>query len=136
MLVDKFLALDYGDSRVGVALGDAQVRIAVAQEALANDVKLIPNIVRLVKLEGVRQIVLGYPRNQSGEATQQTAKVEAFANNLKQFFPEVVFQDESLTSVLAEERLKSYGKKYSKGDIDSMSAVIILEDFLEANYGR
>ena len=43
----------------------------------------------------------------------------------------MVFKDESLTSVLAEERLKSYKKPYSKGDIDAHAATIILEDYLE-----
>lgn len=135
-MVENFLAVDYGASRIGLALGDSQVKIGVPLEALTNNETAIEQIVRLAHLENVRQIVVGYPRNQAGEATQQTAVVAEFADKLKTEFADVVFQDESLTSVLAENRLKSYGKKYTKGDIDSMAAVIILEDFLEENYGK
>ena len=135
-MVENFLAVDYGASRIGLALGDSQVKIGVPLEALTNNEAAIEQIVKLANLENVRQIVVGYPRNQAGEATQQTAVVTEFADKLKVKFADVVFQDESLTSVLAEDRLKSYGKKYTKGDIDSMAAVIILEDFLEENYGR
>jgi RNase H-fold protein (predicted Holliday junction resolvase) len=43
----------------------------------------------------------------------------------------IVFQDESLTSVMAEKRLESRGGLYSKGDIDSEAAAIILQDYME-----
>lgn len=135
-MVEKFLAVDYGASRIGLAVGDSQVKIGVPLEALTNDDTALEQIAKQARLENVRQIIVGYPRNQSGEATQQTAIVEEFVDRLKLIFADVVFQDESLTSVLAENRLKSYGKKYTKGDIDSMAAVIILEDFLEEKYGR
>lgn len=131
MTVDKYLALDYGDSRIGVAIGDSQVKIAVPQEAIPVDGEEMRHILGLIKSDDVKKVVIGYPRNQSGQTTKQTTTIEAFASQLKKNFPEVVFQDESLTSVLAEERLKSYGRAYSRGDIDSMAAAIILEDYLE-----
>lgn len=131
MLGKKYLSLDYGDSRIGVAVGDDQVKIAVPSETITNDDEAITKIAKLAKLEGAEKVVVGYPRNQSGEPTQQTAKVEAFVDKLRPFVPEIVFQDESVTSVLAEERLKSYGRPYDKAEIDAMAAAIILEDFLE-----
>ncbi len=132
MSVKNYLSLDYGASRIGVALGDSQIKIAIPQETITNDDRAIDEIVRLAELESIDKIIVGYPRNQSGEPTKQTAEVEAFAQKLRQVFSRVVFQDESVTSVLAEERLKSYGKPYSKADIDAMAAVMILEDFLES----
>lgn len=83
--------------------------------------------------EGAQTLVVGYPRNQQGEATAQSAYVEAFADKLADI-AKVVFQDESLTSVLAESRLKSRGKPYVKGDIDKEAAAIILQDYLEQHY--
>ena len=47
----------------------------------------------------------------------------------------IAFQDESLTSVMAEQRLIAHKKPYSTGDIDSQAAAIILQDYLEVNYG-
>jgi putative Holliday junction resolvase len=80
-------------------------------------------------------IVVGYPRNQQGEVTSQTEFVEAFTKKLEYLGKKIVYQDESLTSVLAEQRLKSYGRPYTKGDIDAQAATIILQDYLEQNYG-
>ena len=47
---------------------------------------------------------------------------------------DVVFQDESLTSVIAEERLKSFRRPYTKEDIDAEAASIILQDYIEEKY--
>lgn len=126
------MALDYGEARVGVALADAQIKIAIPYGALDNNEQLLAEILRLALDNRVSKVVVGYPRNQSGEPTAQTAIVEQFFEQLESVFDgEVVFKDESLTSVLAEQRLKSYKKPYSKGDIDAHAAAIILEDYLE-----
>ena len=125
------LALDVGEKRIGVATGDTGVRIAVPIDTIEVDGSEIERIARIVVDENVDTIVVGYPRNQSGEPTAQTAFVEAFAAKLTDLAPKVVFQDESLTSVLSEQRLKSYGKPYTKGDIDAQAAAMILQDYLE-----
>lgn len=127
----SFLALDVGEKRIGVAVGDSGVRIAVPYDTIEVDGSEIERITRIAVDENTDTIVVGYPRNQSGEATAQTAYVEAFAKNLVDIAPNIVFQDESLTSVLAEQRLKAQGATYSKGDIDAQAATIILQDYLE-----
>ena len=78
-------------------------------------------------------LVIGYPRNQSGEATKQTESVEQFAEELAEIEidADLVFQDESLSSVEAERRL---GRVKDKGEIDAEAASIILQDYLEQNY--
>jgi len=129
----SFLSLDVGERRIGVAVGDDGVRIAVPFETIEVDGNEIKRVAQLVITENIDTVVIGYPRNQSGEPTAQTAFVEAFAGQLADIAPEIVYQDESLTSVLAEQRLKSYGKPYSKGDIDAQAAALILQDYLEQN---
>jgi len=126
-----FLALDVGERRIGVAVGDSGVRIAMPFDVIEVDGKELERIAKLVIDEEADTIVVGYPRNQSGEPTAQTAYVENFAATLKDIVPNIAFQDESLTSVLAEERLKALKKPYSKGDIDAQAAAIILQDYLE-----
>lgn len=130
-----FIALDVGEKRIGVAVADDSVRIAVPFTTLAVDGKEIAAIAELAIKENADTIVIGYPRNQQGEATAQTHYVEKFAQQLEEIGPKLVFQDESLTSVLAEQRLIDQKRPYSKGDIDSQAASIILQDYLEANYG-
>ncbi len=128
----RFLALDIGEKRIGVAVGDSGVRIAVPFETIEVDGREIERIARLVIDEKADTVVVGYPRNQSGQATAQTAFVQAFAAKLTTIAPEIVFQDESLTSVLAEQRLQSYKKPYTKADIDAQAAAIILQDYIES----
>lgn len=127
----KYLALDVGERRIGVAAGDDVVKIAIPMEAIEVDGSEIEAIAKYIAREEADVIVVGYPRNQSGEPTAQTAFVEAFADQLKVIAPSIVFQDESLTSVLAEQRLKMLGKPYTKGDIDAHAAALILQDYLE-----
>ncbi|MDN5274889.1 MAG: Holliday junction resolvase YqgF [Candidatus Saccharibacteria bacterium] len=127
----SFLALDVGEKRIGVAVGDDMVRIAVPLDTIEVDGAELERIARLVIDENVDTVVVGYPRNQSGEPTLQTEYVENFARQLTDIAPKLVFQDESLTSVLAEQQLKKYGKPYTKGDIDAQAAALILTDFLE-----
>lgn len=126
-----YVALDVGEKRIGVAVGDSGVRIAVPFDTIETDGNEIKHIARIILEEKADVVVVGYPRNQSGEVTAQTAYVEAFAEKLADIAPNLVFQDESLTSVLAEQRLQSYKKPYAKGDIDALAAAIILQDYME-----
>lgn len=126
------LALDVGEKRIGVAAADGVVRIARPLGAIEVDGSEMSAILKFVAGEKADTIVIGYPRNQSGEATAQTEYVADFKDRLGQLTDvQIVFQDESLTSVIAEDRLRQAGKPYSKGDIDAHAAAIILEDFLE-----
>lgn len=135
MASDTLVSLDVGEKRIGVAVADTGVRLAVPFSTIEVDGTEVSEIARIVMRENAKILVIGYPRNQSGEATAQTRYVEQFAKNLEELDVKIEFQDESLTSVMAEQRLVSYKKPYSKGDIDAMAASIILQDYLEAHYG-
>ena len=132
----SLLALDVGEKRIGVAIANTQIRIAIAYDCIEVDGSEIDRLQSLANEEAIDTIVIGYPRNQSGEPTAQTRFVEDFAKKIEPLGREIVFQDESLTSVKAEEQLKAQGKPYSKGEIDSLAASFILEDYMEEKYGR
>lgn len=127
------MALDVGERRIGLAMADSQVKIAIPFGWLENDQRVIVRITELVLQHDIKTIVVGYPRNQSGEPTQQTEFVESFVEQLAdiELDTDIVFQDESLTSVQAEQRLA--GRIKDKGEIDAEAASIILQDYLEAN---
>jgi len=131
---DTVIGLDVGEKRIGVAVGDRLVKIASPKMAVDVDGTEIEIIKQLIVDQSVDTVVVGYPRNQSGEITDQTRFIEQFSEKLKMALPDknIVFQDESLTSVIAEQQLKSYNRPYSKGDIDAQAAAIILHDYLEA----
>ena len=130
----NFLALDVGSRRIGLAMADSQVKIAVPFGWLKNNENIVQEITELVLRHDIDTIVVGYPRNQSGEPTKQTEFVKEFVKQFEDIDldPEIVFQDESLTSVQAEQRLGN--KIKDKGEIDAEAASIILQDFLEENY--
>ena len=131
------LALDIGEKRIGVAGADGSVLIARPLGVIAVDGNEQSTIARYVKSENADAIIVGYPRNQSGEATAQTAYVEAFVDRLKMHIDvPIIFQDESLTSVMAEDHLRAGGKPYEKGDVDAQAAAIILQDYMEYADGR
>ena len=133
---ESMIALDVGEKRIGVAIANGSVAIAIPYDTIEVDGTEISQIAQLIETESVTRIIIGYPRNQSGEATAQTAYVERFADTLKELDVDIEFQDESLTSVHAEDRLKSQKQPYTKGDIDMVAASIILQDYLEQNHGR
>lgn len=127
-----YLGLDIGEQRIGVAQGDSIGRIAQPLKVLLVDGHEAETIQNLIGEYDATDLVVGRPRNQSGEETRQTQWVGHFADKqLKQTGLPIHWQDESLTSVIAEERLVARKKPYSKGDIDAEAASIILQDFLE-----
>ena len=129
------VGLDVGEKRIGVSVADLGVRIAIPLETILVDGTEVEAIAKVIASEGAELLVVGYPRNQAGEPTTQTDYVEKFAAQLKPFVPKMVYQDESLTSVIAEQRLKARGGNYQKSDIDAQAAVIILQDYLESHHG-
>jgi|TARA_B100001245_G_scaffold100561_1_gene73085 putative holliday junction resolvase len=133
MVMTNLLALDVGTKRIGVAAADDSVPIALPLMTIDVDGGELSKIQQLIKERSINTIVIGYPRNQSGDATAQTRISQDFAEKL-QHDVTIVFQDESLTSVMAEDRLKADGRPYDKAAIDAMAAAIILQDYLEAQH--
>jgi len=133
MSSSSLVCLDVGEKRIGVAVADSSVRIAVAFDTIEVDGNELKAIAEIVIREGADTIIVGYPRNQQGETTAQTNYVENFAKGLEDIADNIIFQDESLTSVIAEQRLVSMKKQYTKGDIDAQAAAIILEDYMETH---
>ena len=133
----KIIGLDVGTKRIGVARADSSTRIAIPSGFITVDGSEWKEIARLANLYSTNWFVLGLPRSNEGNETKQSMYVRQFAKDLIQKIPgaKVRFQDESLTSVEAEDRLKARKKNYEKGEIDSEAAAIILQDFLE-NFGK
>ena len=133
MSIKRFLGLDVGEVRIGVAAGDNDVKIAFPLAVIENDETAISKIAEIADAERAELLVIGLPRNARGEETAQSAFSRTFADKLKHSGLKTVFQDESLTSILAEDRLnaKKTKKLPQKGDIDKEAATIILQDYLE-----
>jgi putative Holliday junction resolvase len=129
------VSLDVGEKRIGVATADDAIKIAIPHSTVLVDGTELEAIAQIVLDQKASVLVVGYPRNQKGEATAQTRYVEKFTQKLSSLDAKVVFQDESLTSVMAEQRLINQKKPYTKADIDAQAATIILQDYLQEQYG-
>ncbi|MDD5362333.1 MAG: Holliday junction resolvase RuvX [Ignavibacteria bacterium] len=137
----KYLGIDYGIKRIGLSISDTGKSFAFQRDYVYNDSNLMKTLMVLIKSENVNKIILGYPTRFNSEKTHITDDVEKFSAELKAAFIkesyecEVVFFDERLTSSLAQYNLANSGvsrkKQRDKGNIDSISAQIILQDYLD-----
>jgi putative Holliday junction resolvase len=129
-----------GEKRIGLALGDSDTKIAVPAGFIKNDANTAKEIEQIIYSKQPNKLIIGLPRNSSGQETKQSSYVRQFAAGLTKFDLPIVFQDESLTSVEAEKHLadltRKQPKRPDKGEVDARAAALILSDFLESNYGR
>jgi putative Holliday junction resolvase len=130
----RYLAIDYGTKRTGLAICDASETIASPLAVLYGQKELLNKIAEIAETENVEAIVLGLPLNMAGSEGSQTKLVLKFAEKLKDRISiPVHLQDERLSSFSAEEKLApadfTSGKK--KKRIDAVAAAEILEAFLE-----
>lgn len=141
MNFSKYLAIDHGEKRIGIAISDFDKSIAFPRDHLINDSKLFQKILVLIKEEAIEKIILGYPINLNSEKTPQTLKVEDFKTDLEKFLSanqvntQVILFDERLTSAMAESYISGMGlkksKRQEKGLIDSISAQVLLQSYLD-----
>ncbi|MBP5512283.1 endolytic transglycosylase MltG [Candidatus Saccharibacteria bacterium] len=129
----KLIGLDVGTKRIGVAKADSQTKIAIPDGFVNVNGQEFAEIARIARMYSTSTFIIGLPRNNSGEETKQSLYARNFARQLAMSIPDarIYFEDESLTSVEAERRLKERKKNFQKGEIDAEAASIILQDFLE-----
>ncbi|HMS34126.1 MAG TPA: Holliday junction resolvase RuvX [Ignavibacteria bacterium] len=140
-ITTKYLAIDYGEKRIGIALSDESKKYSFSREHLLNDKSLYDKLLAIIKEENVSRIIIGYPLNFKSEKTIQTLKTEEFRNNLEKFLDknslkaELIYFDERFTSRLAADSILNSGmnkkKRQEKGRVDSISAQIILQDYID-----
>lgn len=124
----KYLGIDYGSARVGLATANSDAKLASPLKTVTPD-KVAAEIAELLP----DVIVVGLPRSLDGRETPQTLAVRRYTDDvLDGLSGELVFQDEAGTSSVAEDRLKESGRKYAREDIDAEAAAIILQDYLDS----
>jgi putative Holliday junction resolvase len=125
------VGLDIGDKRVGVAVVSTEARLPRPLVTLQNDDTIYDQIAKIVQEQAAEAIVYGLPRGMDGQETEQTKRTRAFIERLHTHLEiPAHFQDEALTSKMAEAELEASGKPYARGDIDALAASYILTDYL------
>ena len=129
----RYLAIDHGGKRTGLAICDASETIASPYEVFPTAGGLIERIVTVVKQEEIEGVVIGLPLNMDGTEGDICKRVREFGQELSQHISvEIQYQDERLSSFDAEQRLAgSFTRKKKKKRLDAVAAAAILEAFLE-----
>ena len=132
----RYLAIDYGGKRTGLALCDNAEMIASPVAVVENKAMLISVILDLVESEQVGTIVLGLPLNMDGSEGPAAKGVRQFANELcKNTAIPIIFHDERLSSYEAEEKLSGFfTRKKKKQRLDAVAAAGILQSFLDKKH--
>lgn len=138
----RAMSLDVGTKTIGVAASDLMMMIAGGVETIrrTSPQKDFERLTQLVKEYEVDTLVVGYPKNMNGSVGERAQMCEAFAEELRQHFPDVkvVLWDERLSTVAAEKVLvdADMRRKKRRQVIDMMAAVVILQNYLDSRQFR
>ncbi|PYQ17376.1 MAG: Holliday junction resolvase RuvX [Acidobacteria bacterium] len=132
----RYLGLDVGDVRIGVALSDETATLASGLPTLnrVGPRKDVKAVAALVREHGVAEVVVGMPRRLDGTVGPQAEKVVLFMADLRASVGvPVVEWDERFTSVMATQALIEGGvsRRDRKKSVDQVSAVLILQNYLD-----
>lgn len=132
----RFLSIDFGLKRIGLALSDPLLIFAYPFKTIFNDQELWNSLSSVIKEKNIEKIILGYPLKSDGSKSTVTENVLKFKKVLeKKFNIEVILRDESFSSSMAKEKIiesvNKKSKRRDKGLIDRNSAAIILQEYLD-----
>ena len=132
----RILAIDYGRKRTGIAVTDTLQMIAGGLTTVPSG-ELVGWLANYVSKEPVERFVVGLPKQMNNEPSENMKYVEIFVAQLKKALPDipVEYYDERFTSVMAHRVMIDGGlkkkKRQDKGLVDEISAVIILQSYME-----
>ena len=136
--MSRTLGIDFGTRRIGLALSDPTGTLASPLPFLDNTGlrEVAAKLQELVQTHGVETVVIGLPRNMDGTYGPSAQKVRDFITQIQAHLPaKIIPQDERLTTAQASKDLAQMGlsQKELRKKVDSSSAAIILQQFLDRN---
>ena len=126
----KFMAVDYGEKRVGIASTDETGHFALPRMVLNNDKTLLSKVLAFKTNEGIEKIIIGESKNLDGQANPIQQEIEKFKNDLETCGVEVALHPEIFTTIEAK-RLQ--GETFMT---DASAAALILKNFLDTMYNK
>jgi len=126
--MSKILGIDYGSSKVGLALADLITKLAMPLAVIQPN-QLILRIKELIDTEEVSAIVIGLPLGMDNQETNQTKEVLDFVNHLK------IQLDKLNVDVITEDERLSTAQAQKQGKDDAVAAMYILQSYIDKKYG-
>lgn len=128
----KYLAIDHGEKKIGLAIGDSETKIASPYKILGNDVYFLAKIREICQMENIDKIVVGVPISLKSTSSKQTKNVLNFIEKLKKNIDlEIIEQDERYSSSYAKNLLKEMKVKHMDDDV---AAMLILQSYLDKQF--
>lgn len=132
----KYLGVDYGDKRTGLAECDISGMLASGIGTISEGGmrKTAERVAREAESRSCKKIIIGLPKNMDGSEGQRTDVIRAFADLVREYTKiEIDFYDERMTTMIAYRYMSevgTFGKK-RKNSVDTLSAEIILQNYLD-----
>lgn len=131
----RILAIDYGETRVGVAITDP---LGITAQGLptiqinGSNKKFFKAIEELIKEKGITEVVIGYPKHMNGDISDKAKKIDEFIPQIEKMGVSVAKWDERLTTVASYGIMKDLGIKQTKKNeyADKLAATYILEGYM------
>lgn len=142
-VIMRFLGIDYGTKRIGIAISDERGVLAFPKEIILNDSDIFNKLSKIIKTENISGIVIGESVDFSGRLNVLSAKIEIFISELQDRFKLPIYkQKEFLTSVearrskdskrdLSPSQAHSKVKKIKSERVDASAAALILQRYLD-----
>lgn len=134
----RIMGIDYGDSRIGIAVSDPFGWTAQGVETInsrGGEEKVIDRIINLIQQYNVERIVVGYPRNMNGTIGPRAEKTDEFIKLLSARTDiDIIRWDERLSSVAANRTMHEIGTRTAKKKtiVDQIAACYILQGYLDS----
>jgi putative holliday junction resolvase len=150
----RILSLDYGEKRIGLAITDRQNKIAMPFGMIENNESTGENILKLIMDNDIGRIVIGRPLNLKGQSGYQAEVVDNFISNILNTYKlPISIMDERFTSKISSNLIsgnhnarkddknkiknkkinkKKIGRERKAGAADTISATLILGDYLKS----
>ncbi|MCX6761635.1 MAG: RuvX/YqgF family protein [Candidatus Moranbacteria bacterium] len=124
-----FLGVDYGESKIGLAIADSETRIAFVYGTIKNDKELLQNILAIIKKESIGTVVIGVPKRMGDKKIIYAG--EKLGKSLEENGINITYQDEIYSTKIARENLKEKELRDINRFDDAEAARIILDSFLQ-----
>lgn len=131
----RILGIDWGESKVGMAISDPLGITAQPLPYIMNDRSMFVQLKAIIEKFGIEIILLGYPRQMSGKEGIAASKVRSFGENIKKETDlPLKMWDERLTTKMAEKSLINAGMSREKRKelVDSISASMMLQSYMDS----
>ena len=126
----RYLGIDYGDKKIGLAFGDSEAGVAVPLDVIKNSDSMLQNIADRIKSEAIDQVVVGVPLSTvEGPGSPQLEKTRQFIKELRHFVSIPVHEEDERYTTTESIRLQR--EEGAEASDDALAAMLVLQAYLD-----